>query len=430
MATEDEGGPGDGALPHDPSPAPDGGPADGRRAPGDRRAFLVAGAGLAGAGMATAGLAYLWRDDGSEAETAPRPGATAPAGTPPGGWRDATRDHGAQGTGEGDDQPALQDAIDAAAAEGAGRVGGGVVHVGPGLYPLGDSLRMRTGVTLLGAGPGTILQLASGIDVPAIVVESDLDGSPVAYSAVRSLTLDGSTGSQTKGRHGIAVRSNSSGSQTPYTGSDSFPVVADVLVVYFGGHGVALGVAPDEGEPDVRGARCFNVIAFECAKAATDGDRSGFYVGGTDGTLVACEAAGCGGWGYDVVRANNRLESCKGYFNQGEFRVTGERNQLLGCQAQDGFGDGFALGTDGDPTADLTVVGCQADSNAGAGFRLVGVRSSAVTALTAFVRGDLTSAGPGVVLRDCSGNLISGVVRGFPTAVDGTDPGGTTQLVT
>lgn len=67
------------------------------------------------------------------------------------------------------------------------------------------------------------------MDAPATVVESNADGSPVAYAAVRALTLDGSMGNQTKGRHGIAISSNSSGSQTPYTRSDSFPLIADVL---------------------------------------------------------------------------------------------------------------------------------------------------------------------------------------------------------
>lgn len=397
--------------------------------PGARRAFLVGGAGLAGAGLATAGLAYLWRDD-EGSDTPPRPGATAPAGSPPGGWRDVTRDHGARGTGEGDDRGAIQDAIDAAAAEGVGSVRGGMVHLGPGLYPLGDSLQLRSGVTLQGAGPSTVLQLASGADVPAVVIEANLDGSPVAYATVRSLTLDGATGDQSPGRHGIAVRSNNSGSQTPFTGSDSFPVIADVFVAYFGGHGLALGIDPDDGEANVRGIRCFNVIVFECAKAATDGDRAGFYLRCTDGALIGCDAAGCGGPGYDVVRANNRLDSCKGYFNQGEFRVTGERTQLVGCQAQDGFGDGFTIGAAGAEIADVSLVGCQADTNAGAGVRLLGVTSSVVSGLTAFVRGDYTSDGPGVVLRDTSRCLLSGTVRGFPQAVDGDNPDGITQLVT
>lgn len=396
---------------------------------GDRRAFLVGGAGLAGAGVAAAGLAYLWRDDDGGGPAVPA-ATTAPAGTPPGGWRDATRDHGAMGTGEGDDAPALQAAIDAAAAEGAGRLRGGIVHVGPGIFPLGSSLQMRSAVTLQGSGPGTVLQLASGVDAPAIVIESNLDGSPVAYAAVRSLTLDGSTGSQTNGRHGIAISSNNSGSQTPYTGSDSFPLVADVVVAYFGGHGLALGIDPDGGDANVRGARCFNVVAFECAKAADDGDRAGFLVRCTDGALVACEAAGCGGPGYDVVRANNRLEGCKGYFNQTEFRITGERNQLVGCQAQDGFGDGFVLGGPGGGLSDTSLVGCQADTNAGAGFRLTGVTASVVSGLTAFVRGDASSDGPGVVLRGTSRCLLSGTVRGFATAVDGDNPDGITQLVT
>ena len=407
---------GDGAPPAEPRSG---------RGP-DRRAVLVGGAGLAGAGAAFAGLSLLRRGD----DPAPSPLPSTPAGGPPAGWRDAARDHGARGTGEGDDRAALQEAIDAAAQEGTGRLRGGTVHVGPGIYPLGGSLQLRTGVTLQGSGPGTVLRLEPGVDEPALVVESNVDGSPVAYAAIRGLTLDGATGEQTKGRHGIALRSDNGGSRTPYTGSDSFPVIADVLVAYFGGHGVAIGVDPAEGEVDVRAARCFNVVVFECAKAATDGDRAGIFVGGTDGLVVGCEAAGCGGPGFHVARSNNRLDACKGYFNQTEFLVTGQRSQLVGCQAQDGFGDGFALGREGQGVADTSLVGCQADSNAGAGFRLVGVTSSVVSGLTAFVRGDLASDGPGVVLRGTSRCLLSGTVRGFPQAVDGQNAGGVTQLVT
>lgn len=395
----------------------------------NRRALLVGGAGALGAGAAAVTLAAAFRrdgDGGSAATTLPRPGATAPAGTPPGWWRDATRDHGARGTGEGDDVGALQDAVDAAAGEGAGRLRGGTVHLGPGVYPIGASLQLRTGVTLWGSGPGTVIRLLPGPDEPAVVVERNLDGSPVSYAAVRSLTLDGSTAPQTAGRHGIAMRSNNRGSQTPYTGSDAFPLVADVLLAYFGGHGVAIGVDPPDGQAEVRGARLVNVITFECAKAAQDGDRAGIFVGGTDAVLVACDVAGSGGPGIAVTKANNRLETCKTYFNQTEFLVTGERNQLIGCQAQDGLGDGFVLRG----VADTTVEGCQADSNQGAGFRLESVTSSVVSGLTSFVRGDLTSDGPGVAMRDVSRCLVSGVVRGFATAVEGANDDGITQLVT
>lgn len=401
----------------------------------DRRALLVGGAGLAGAGVAAAVLAGLGRsdDDGpAPATTLPRPGATAPAGSPPGGWRDATRDHGARGTGEGDDLGALQDAVDAAAAEGTGRLRGGVVHVGPGIFPIGASLRLRTGVTLLGSGPGTVIRLSPSAGEPALVIEDNADGTPVANAAIRSLTLDGSVGGggQSSERHGIAVRSDNSGSLTPYTGSDSFPLVADVIVAYFGGHGVALGVDPADGQANVRGARCVNVIAFECAKAARDGDRAGFFVGCTDGAFVACEAAGSGGPGYLVTRANNRFDGCKGYFNRGEFVIQGERNQLANCQAQDGLGDGFVLDGGTGEVANLSLVGCQADSNAGVGFLLDGVTSSVVSGLTAFVRGDLESEGPGVAMARTTRCLVSGTVSGYPTPSTGRNVGGITQLVT
>ncbi len=399
-----------------------------------RRGLLVGGAGLAGAGIATAAFAAMGRSDGGDGgadddHRDPRPGATAPAGTPPGGWRDATRDHGARGTDEGDDRGSLQDAIDAAAAEGAGRLRGGVVHVGPGIYPIGGSLLLRTGVTLWGSGPGTVIRLLPDADEPAIVVQDDADGTPVANAAIRDLTLDGSTGRQSPERHGIALRGNNRGSQTAYTGSDAFPLIADVLVAYFGGHGVGIGVDPPGGErAEVRAARLVRVIVFECAKAARDGDRAGIYVGGTDGSLVACDVAACGGPGYWLARANNRLDGCKAYFNQqAEVLVTGERNQLTGCQAQDGGGDGFVLRG----ASNSSLTGCQADSNGGAGFRLDGVTTASVSGLTAFVRGDRPADGPGVVFEGGTARCyISGTVDGFPVAVRGENVDGITHLVT
>jgi len=397
-----------------------------------RRGLLIGGAGLAGAGIAAAAMAAIGREEADGADrstTAPRPGSTAPAGSPPGGWRDATRDHGARGTGEGDDRAALQDAIDAAAAEGAGSLRGGTVHVGAGVFPIGGSLFLRSGVTLRGSGPGTVIDLLPGVDEPALVVEADLDGTPASNTAIRDLTLDGSTGDQTAGRHGIALRGNNRGGQTPYTGSDSFHLIADVLVAYFGGHGIALAVDPPDGAvpAEVRAARVVHAVVFECAKAATDGDRAGIFVGGTDGTLIGCDVASSGGPGYLVTRANNRLEACKAYFNQGaEFLVTGARNQLSGCQAQDGFGDGFVL-RGGESSS---LVGCQADSNAGAGFRLDGTRAAVVSGLTSFRRGDRPAAGPGVVYEGGTERcLVSGVVTGFDVAVEGADPGGITQIV-
>jgi hypothetical protein len=396
-----------------------------------RRGVLIGGAGLAGAGIAAAAMAALGRDGGDDGDgttTLPRAGVTAPSGAPPGGWRDATRDHGARGTGQGDDRGSLQDAIDAAAAEGTGALRGGTVHVGPGVYPIGGSLLLRTGVTLRGAGPGTVIKLLPGVDEPALVIEANADGTPVANAAIRELTLDGSTDAQTAGRHGIALRGNNRGGLTPFTGSDSFHLIADVLIAYFGGHGIAIAVDPPGGTAaEVRAARVLQAVVFDCAKAATNGDRAGIFVGGTDGTLVACDVASSGGPGYLVTRGNNRLEGCKGYFNQDEFVVQGARNQLTGCQAQDSFGDGFVVRG----AESSSLVGCQADSNAGAGFRLDGAHGVVVSGLTSFRRGERPAAGPGVVLEGGSERcLLTGVVTGFAVAVEGENPNGITQIVT
>ncbi|MFP4058380.1 MAG: hypothetical protein ACLF0G_16050 [Candidatus Brocadiia bacterium] len=53
----------------------------------------------------------------------------------------------------GDDGRALQEAVDRAAA-----AGGGTVRVGPGVYPMADSLHLRSRVHVEGSGPETVLR--------------------------------------------------------------------------------------------------------------------------------------------------------------------------------------------------------------------------------------------------------------------------------
>jgi Right handed beta helix region len=76
----------------------------------------------------------------------------------------------AQSPAEGDvcgsDHRALQGAVDYVAA-----AGGGTVEVGPGVYLMGDSLHLRSGVTVRGSGPETVLRKA-----PAAVSPLVLDG--------------------------------------------------------------------------------------------------------------------------------------------------------------------------------------------------------------------------------------------------------------
>ncbi len=72
-------------------------------------------------------------------------------------WLDSPRLHITVGQQDADivgrDNRALQAAMDY-----VGQLGGGVVEVGPGEYLMRDSLHMRTGVTLRGAGTATVLK--------------------------------------------------------------------------------------------------------------------------------------------------------------------------------------------------------------------------------------------------------------------------------
>lgn len=272
-----------------------------------RRNFLIA----AGVTATTAGVVSF-------------AGSSPVGASPPTEWRNVKVDHGALGNGTGDDRAAIQAAIDAAAALGTGTHRGGVAYLPPGTYPVGGSVLMRTGVVLAGAGIATQIQLKSGFDVPAIVIEDNADATPSAYTVVKDMTLIGSTPSHTPGRHGIAVRSDNSGSQTPSTGSDSFILLSNLLVEYFGGHGLGIGLDNLPAVANVRAIRCSNIIVWECARAAVSGDRAGFYIRSSDGLFSSCFAAGCSGPGFHLVRANNQLTDCKAYFNRHEFLVQGK----------------------------------------------------------------------------------------------------------
>lgn len=81
------------------------------------------------------------------------------------------RPHVTVGQGDADiagsDQRALQAAVDYVAG-----LGGGVVEVGPGEYTLRDSVHLRSGVTLRGAGERTVLRKAASA-VSALALDGD-----------------------------------------------------------------------------------------------------------------------------------------------------------------------------------------------------------------------------------------------------------------
>ncbi len=92
----------------------------------------------------------------------------------------------------GNDHRVLQAAVDYIA-----RLGGGTVHIGPGVWLLRDSVRLQSGITLRGSGPETILRKAPG-GTSALAEDGD-------YGDVRVLPA-GPEGFEVG--DGVTVRSN------------------------------------------------------------------------------------------------------------------------------------------------------------------------------------------------------------------------------
>ncbi|MCI0689867.1 MAG: right-handed parallel beta-helix repeat-containing protein, partial [Sporichthyaceae bacterium] len=109
--------------------------------------------------------------------------AAAPTTQPALNGHHSSDDHGApsgsqsvtvrvgQRAGEGDltgtDNRVLQSAVDYVAA-----LGGGTVLIGPGVYTMRDSLHLRSGVTVAGSGPDTVLRKADAA-VSRLVLDGD-----------------------------------------------------------------------------------------------------------------------------------------------------------------------------------------------------------------------------------------------------------------
>jgi hypothetical protein len=152
----------------------------------NRRNFIF---GTACAGMSSLALAQLpGRIFPGSLQAFPR---TNGAGT----LRNA-REFGARGDGRNDDRSAIQAAIDSVS-----RSGGGTVVLPAGVYlvsPAGDSavaISLRSGVTLQGEGPSTVIRLRAGSGGHTINVTGERG------CRVRNLTIDGNRALQSSTGH-------------------------------------------------------------------------------------------------------------------------------------------------------------------------------------------------------------------------------------
>jgi hypothetical protein len=101
-----------------------------------------------------------------------------------GGDYEDVRTYGALGDGVHNDGPAIQLAIDAAAASGR------VVYLPAGIYIIGQQLNLRTGTTLVGAGRNSIIKLADGHPDNIDMITTAM-GDGTRNVTIRDLCVDG-----------------------------------------------------------------------------------------------------------------------------------------------------------------------------------------------------------------------------------------------
>lgn len=289
----------------------------------------------------------------------------------------------------GSDQADIQAAIDAATANG-----GGVVYLPARTYTI-QTLRLKKNVTLLGEGPGTLLQ-HNGSNSPAIATHNS-DAFPVGISSLR---IKGNGGGNNS--HGIYLASTSSGNG--FTNPDGQHIVCHVYIENMAGHGIHV-------RPDCRGSLIEGCWIKAC--------RRGMYIGGSDTTLSNCVSRSNTLQGVFVAGGNVRFMNCKTFFNRnGGFFLNGTRNVLVACEAQDNWNYGFRIARNY-----ATMNGCIADSNQYYGFLVDGTGAYLgginLTGITAIGRSEVQGNKPWIgqrhgvrlnntIFNDCS---FSGIAR-------------------
>lgn len=187
---------------------------------------------------------------------------------------------------------------------------------------------------------------------------------------------------------------------------DARQVCRDVIVV--GGRDGFVSL--DSQANEIRLTRC---ASYRTA-------RHGFHFNTNDGFLEGCTAAGAGtgnvaaygsnAVGFYISGFNWRIYGCKAFGQLGTFGggfATGDRCQVVGCEAQDNQAGGFAFASNNGQT---TAAACLSDSNGGKGFQLIGDVS--LVGCQSIVRGGgLYTTGEAISISPVNG--IGPKVRGF-----------------
>jgi parallel beta-helix repeat protein len=273
-------------------------------------------------------------------------------------WYDV-RDYGAK-IDNTNDTAAIQAAIDACAA-----AGGGFVFLPPGSVRV-TTVVLKNHVTLVGAGMwATTISSLSNTNAPVITnyVSPDGTAANAMFVGIRDLKVDGhlagtggGAGNTSAGAHGIYFNTNPANSMA--SGDDEFDphqLVQNVFITNCAGWGFKqIG----RGE-----TRLLNVTAGACAQ--------GGFAPTYDAFLASCSAGANGGPGFSFTHGNITAVNCKSFLsghvsigtssNQPGYYLSGlaETITLSGCIAQNNNGAGFYLYN----ASGCILQACSADSN-------------------------------------------------------------------
>ena len=313
-----------------------------------------------------------------------------------------------------DDHVEIQAAIDAVAA-----AGGGEVKLSEGFFKINVSLKMKTGVRLVGSGWATRIRPGSTAFVGNALIEP-FDINAHAW-AVKSLMLDSNGITHPQGYlHGIYM-DGLGGDFAPTIPTDPDPgiILEDLFIYNTKGQGILCSDDPTDGEAgtafsDMRGCYLHRIWVLFYRDV-------GINWHGVDSFLNACVVGGSVsssvGSGFVLAGGNNRLVNSKAYYAKKHgLRVTGQRGVVSAFEAQDNGWHGVSLEGNRNSLSGLVL-----DSNGrdkvnnggvGDGISIAGSRCS-VLGFVAFDRAQ-TPASPqrcGINFAGGSDNIIMGSVE-------------------
>lgn len=221
--------------------------------------------------------------------------------------------------------------------------GGGIVHILCGTYTLTYGISIEANdIILEGSGSCTVLKAANSSNINVITV----GGNQTKRWIIRDMMINGNKSNNNSGS-GIYV--NITGSRF-----DAKALVENVNIIN----------TKEEGYKEKVNLQASEIKLSNIYVEGADG--FGFYLNGSDHKVSNCIAGNNKKCGFKNFGGNDQFLNCKAYGNDfnattdtyANISIAGNRTQLVNCQAQDGWANGFYIGAD-----DVLLVGCQADSN-------------------------------------------------------------------